>query len=256
MRIATFNVNSIRMRLPVVQDWLETNRPDIICLQETKVQDPEFPAAEFLDKGYYAAYSGEKGYNGVAILSLIKPDSIGYGFEDQPYDKARLISASFGQLQIVNTYVPQGRDTAHPMFQYKIEWFKRLKNYFSTHYSKTDLLAWTGDLNVAPEFIDIHNAEMQENHVCFHKDARAAFKLTCEWGFSDVFRMHNQEPGHYTFFDYRNKQAVKRNQGWRIDMILCTESLAARCTGSHIDIKSRMAPKPSDHAVLAADFDL
>lgn len=257
MIISTFNANSIRSRLDIVTHWLQTNRPDILCIQETKVQDHEFPQQAFTDAGYQIAFRGEKSYNGVAIASLVKPDAITFGFDDGGNEDAtRLAAVRFGDLLVVNTYVPQGREIDHPMYAYKLEWFSRLRTWFSRHAEPGGNLIWTGDLNVAPEAMDIHNAEQQKNHVCYHIDVRRAFADTVKWGFTDVFRKHHPEAGNYTFFDYRTPNAVQRKMGWRIDFILATAPLAARSVSSTIDLAPRLLPKPSDHTFLSAEFDL
>lgn len=256
MIIATFNANSIRSRLEIVLDWLSSHRPDVLCIQETKVQDAEFPHAPFADAGYHIAFRGEKSYNGVAIASRTQPDEITFGLGDGgPEDATRFAAARFGSLCVVNTYVPQGREIDHPMYQYKLEWFRRLRRWFERHSTPGGNLVWTGDLNVAPEMMDIHNAEQQANHVCFHADVRRAFADTLAWGFSDVFRKHHPEPGQYTFFDYRTPNAVQRRMGWRIDHILATGPLAARSIAAAIDLAPRLLPKPSDHTFLSAEFD-
>ena len=256
MQIATFNVNSLRPRLPIALDWLDRRRPDILCLQETKVQDHEFPAADILAQGYQVVFKGEKSYNGVAIISRRKADEVQYGFDDDgPADATRLLYARFGKLHVVNTYVPQGRELDHPMFQYKLEWFARLRRYFDRHFKPADALVWVGDLNIAPTAIDIHNAEQQENHVCFHMDVRRAFEQTLAWGFVDVFRKHHPEPGHFTFFDYRTPNAVRRGLGWRLDYLLASPTLAARSTDCEIDLEPRRAARASDHTVVAATFE-
>lgn len=256
MRIATYNANSIRTRLPSVLEWMKLYQPDVLCIQETKTQDADFPALDFETIGYVPLFKGEKSYNGVAILSKTKPIEAGFGFDSQPKDEPRIVYAKYGPIHVVNTYVPQGRDLDHEMFDYKLKWFARLKRFFEKHFSPSDMVVWLGDLNVARDYIDIHNAEKQENHVCFHKSVRAAFEDTLSWGFTDVFREKHPEPGHYTFFDYRTINAVQRGMGWRIDMILCTSSLASKCTDCFIDLEPRMKDKPSDHTYLVADFDL
>lgn len=256
MIISTFNANSIRSRLTIVLEWLRIHRPDILCIQETKVQDADFPVAPFTEAGYHIAFCGEKSYNGVAIASLIPPDEITFGFDDGgPRDATRLAIARFGTLRVVNTYVPQGREIEHPMYQYKLAWFRRLRDWFDHHSDPSENMIWTGDLNVAPEAMDIHNAELQANHVCFHKDVRQVYKETLQWGLSDVFRQHHPEPEQYTFYDYRTPNAVQRRMGWRIDHILATAPLAARCVSASIDIAPRLQIKPSDHTFLSAEFD-
>ncbi len=257
MRIATFNANSIRTRLPIILQWLKDNEPDILCIQETKVQDHAFPEAVFTDKGWHVTFRGEKSYNGVAMISRQAPDKILFGINDgeQP-DETRFCYAKYGPLHVVNTYVPQGREIDHPMYAYKIAWFKRLKQWFSKHVSPEDLVVWVGDLNVAPEAMDIHNAERQTNHVCFHETVRNTFQDTLQWGFADVFRKFHPEPGQYTFFDYRTPNAAKRAMGWRIDHILATKPLYERAADAFIDLQPRLVEKPSDHTFLCADFDI
>ena len=216
MRIATFNCNSVRTRLNIILKWISENDPDVLCLQETKTIDKDFPADAFTKIGYYPFFRGEKAYNGVAILSRIKPSKVSFGFADgKQRDETRLAQAQINSIYIVNTYVPQGRLITHEMYQYKLNWFKRLKEYFASHFSPDNKVVWLGDLNIAPENIDIHNAEKQANHVCFHIDARNAFNEVIAWGFIDIFRKYHKGPGHYTFFDYRIIDAVKKNMGWR-----------------------------------------
>ena len=257
MKIATFNVNSIRARVATVSDWLAGNKPDVLCLQETKAQDQDFPVAEITATGYQVVFRGEKSYNGVAILSKAKPTDVRFGLDDGlAPDETRLIAARFGTLQVVNTYVPQGRAIEHAMYRYKLQWFERLREWFDRHFTAKTLLVWVGDLNVAPEAKDIHNADQQENHVCYHKTVREAFARTKAWGFVDVFRKYHPEGGQYTFFDYRTANAVKRNMGWRVDHILATQPLAAKSLASFIDLTPRLKPQASDHTVLVAEFEV
>lgn len=257
MIVATFNVNSIRSRLGVMLEWLAANQPDILCVQETKVVDADFPVAPIRDAGYSVIYRGEKSYNGVAILSRVAAHDVGFGFDDGgPADETRLVRARIGSLHVVNTYVPQGRDIEHPMYQYKLQWFDRLRDYFDRHFRTGQKVVWVGDLNIAPEAQDIHNAERQADHVCYHVAAREAFARTVSWGFEDVFRRHCPGPGYYSFFDYRQKDSLELNKGWRVDHILATKSLAARSAGAAIDLGPRRAAKPSDHTVVMARFDI
>lgn len=257
MKIATFNANSIRARIDIVTKWLTKNNPDILCLQETKVQDQDFPVEPFAKAGYHIVFKGQKSYNGVALISRIKPTRVTFGFDDRKQaDETRLLYARVGPVHVINTYVPQGREIDHEMYQYKLQWFKRLKRYFDRHFTTRMKLVWLGDLNIAPESKDIHNAEQQENHVCYHKDVRHAFADTLSWGFVDVFRKHHPEPQQYTFFDYRTKDPVKRQMGWRVDHILATPPLAKRSVDSFIDVKPRMTSRPSDHTFLVAEFNV
>ncbi len=257
MLIATFNVNSIRSRLPIVLEWLKAKRPDILCLQETKVQDADFPAHAIEEQGYRVIFKGEKSYNGVAIISKEKPEKFTFGFKDGlPTDETRLIYAKYADLHIFNTYVPQGREITHEMYKYKIKWFERLLNLFSKKFKPSDKILWVGDLNIAPEAIDIHNAEQQQDHVCFHIDVRNAFKKVISWGFIDLFRKFHPSERKYTFFDYRTKNALEKNMGWRVDHILATEPIANLCKKCEIDLAPRKLPKASDHTILFADFEM
>lgn len=257
-KIATFNVNSIRSRLEQVLAWLDREAPDVLALQETKVQDHEFPASAFGDHGYHIVYRGQKSHAGVALATREVPHHVSFGLDDggEP-DEARLIAARVRGLEIVNVYVPQGREVESPHFAYKLEWLQRLRGYLERHYTPATPLLWVGDLNVAPEETDVHDPKALRNHVDFHPDARAALQMVCAWGLVDVFRQqHPGEPGHYTYWDYRVRNAVQRNIGWRIDHIMATEPLAARCTRAWIDVEARRAERPSDHTLLVAEFDL
>ena len=257
MRIATFNANSIRSRLEAVGAWAAAAHPDILCIQETKVQDPEFPALELEGFGFRCAFRGEKSYNGVAVLSTRPADAVEFGFRDGgPADETRLAIARYGNLTVVNTYVPQGREVDHPMFGYKLEWFARLRQLFDARFKHDDLLLWCGDLNVAAEPADVHSPEQYADHVCYHEDARAAFARCRAWGFVDVFRTFHPEPGQYSFFDYRTPNAAKRGIGWRLDYLLASPALAVCAKDCFIDLAPRLAAKPSDHTFVAADFDL
>lgn len=257
MKIVTFNANSVRSRLEIILAWLAQHKPDILCLQETKVVDKDFPALPFTEAGYNVVFKGQKSYNGVALVSRQKPSTVRFGLDDGgPPDETRLLYAKVGPIHVVNTYVPQGRDIEHEMYQYKLEWFKRLKAYFSRHFTSRTKLVWLGDMNVAPEPMDIHNSDKQDNHVCYHMDIRKAFADNLVWGFVDVFRKHHPEPGQYTYFDYRTKDALQRSMGWRVDHILATPVLANTSTGSFIDLEPRKLDKPSDHTFMVAEFNV
>ncbi len=257
MKIATFNVNSIRSRLDIVSAWLQKNKPDILCLQETKVQDKDFPVDFFEDAGYHVVFKGEKSYNGVAIASLQEAEKVSLDFgDDVAPSEARFVYAMIGSVHVINTYVPQGRSIDHEMYQYKIEWFKRLKKYLNRKFSPQMNIVWVGDLNVAPDPIDIHNSEKQAEHVCYHEDVQKAFAETVDWGFVDIFRKYHPEAGQYSFFDYRVPNAMERGMGWRIDHIMATKSMARCSLNAEIDLEPRRQIKPSDHTVMVAEFQL
>jgi len=255
-KIATFNANSIRSRVEIVKAWLEKEKPDCLCLQETKVQDGDFPASAFGESGWHVVFRGEKSYNGVAIASRVPSEEVSFGIDDGgPADETRIVRARISGVEVINTYVPQGRSVDDPFFRYKIEWFGRIRGLLDRHYSPGKAVVWAGDLNVAPEAADVYDAKHLEGSVCFHPDERAALMGVLEWGLVDVFRMHNKDGGQFTFWDYRIANSVKRNLGWRLDHILATEALAGKSTKCWIDREPRLLPKPSDHTFLAAVFD-
>ena len=254
VKVATFNVNSIRRRLPIVLDWLAQHKPDVLCLQETKVQDQDFPGAEFQSAGYHAAFRGMKGYNGVATLTVAEPERVIHGFHDgADNEEVRIIQIVVGGIPIINTYVPQGYLVTSEKYAYKLEWFARVHRYFQVHLDPAKPAIWLGDLNVAPEPIDVYHPERRVNDVDFHIDARTAFQKAVGWGFIDVFRKLHPDRVQYTYWDYYRK-AFEHNWGWRIDHILATPPLAERCRKVEVDVVPRQAEGASDHTVVWAEF--
>ena len=255
MKISTFNANSIRSRLPIILDWITKNKPDVLGIQETKVQNVDFPQSVFNEIGYHVCFEGEKSYNGVAIISKEKPIEIIAGFDDGgPADKTRIICAKFEKFLVINTYIPQGRAIDHIMYKYKLSWYKRLKKFISKYLEDNKSIAWIGDMNIAVNPIDVSNPKTKKNDPCYHIDAREAFLDTCDLGFIDLFRKFNEDQEIYSFYDYRVKDAVLRNIGWRIDYILTTEELTKKCINCKIDLEPRKKEKPSDHTFVTASF--
>ncbi len=255
--IATFNANSIRARLPIITQWLIEHRVDCLCIQETKVQDADFPIQAFSETGYNVVFKGQKAYNGVAVASPHKIENVSSGFgdgQDSPEDMTRLLRCYIGGIHVVNAYVPQGKAVTHPDFTRKLLWFGRLRSMFERSYHPDDPIVCCGDMNVAPGAKDVYAPERMGNHVCFHEDVRAALQKVLDWGFVDVFRLFHKEEGQYTFFDYRMPDAIKKGLGWRIDLILATRRLAHEAVDSYIDMGPRKAARPSDHTFLVAEF--
>lgn len=255
-KIATYNVNSIRSRLHIVIPWLERHRPDVLCMQETKVENEKFPVNDFKNAGYHVVFSGGKSFNGVAVASLGPPEDVFFGFDDGgPADPDRLVRGVFSGIPVVNAYVPQGRDKEAPQFQYKLQWFERFRSLLEKSYSGEKPLICCGDLNVAREEIDVHDPKRLRGHVDFTPEVWDAFDRLKAWGVADVFRKHHPaEAGLYTFFDYRVPKSVERGLGWRVDHILATSVLASRSLRCFIDMEPRQAEKPSDHTVVVAEF--
>jgi len=258
VKIATFNANSIRSRLDQVLGWLAREAPDVLALQETKVQDQDFPAAAFQEAGYHVVFRGQKAHAGVAIASRKAPQQVAFGLDDDgPPDEARLVRAVIDGIPLVNTYVPQGRAPDSEHFAYKLAWLARLRAFFERHYAPDEPLVWLGDFNIAPEPIDVHDPKGLLGHVAFHPDAWAALERLRQWGFVDLLRaLHPGEAGLYTYYDYRVRDAVERGIGWRVDHIWATAPLARRCTSVWIDVAARKAERPSDHTFLVAEFAL
>ena len=254
MKVATYNVNSIRKRLPLVLAWLESHQPDVLCLQETKVQDAEFPVDAIREAGYYSAYRGMKSYNGVATLTREEPEQVIHGLHrEADNEDVRILQTVVGGVRIVNTYIPQGSSIKSEKYAYKLEWFERLKQYFEEHLDPAEPAIWLGDLNVAPEPIDVYHPDRRVNDVDFHIDARNAYKAARDWGFVDVFRKLHPERVQYTYWDYF-RNAFENNLGWRIDHILATESLAEKCRVAEVDLEPRRGTAASDHTVMWAEF--
>ena len=257
MKIASFNANGIRARLPILLDWLQRKSPDVLCIQETKVQDVDFPRKPIEEAGYYCSFKGQKSYNGVAILSKKEPTDISTGFGDgDEKERPRLIRLTIDGTVIVNTYVPQGQDPDSEKFKYKIAWFARLKSFFKKNFNPDSKIIWLGDLNVAPDPIDVYAPEKLLGSIGYHPEEHKALNDVMEWGFVDVYRMHNPDERAYTFWDYRIPHAVKRGLGWRIDHICATRCMAAVSKKTWIDIKPRLLQKPSDHTFIIAEFHL
>ncbi len=256
MKIASFNGNGIRARMPVLVRWLASEAPDIVCLQETKVQDADFPVSMLTEAGYQCACRGQKSYNGVAILSRAVPEQVDAGFGDEFDNEARLIAARFDGVWVVNTYIPQGQDPASGKFRYKLDWIARLGRFFSEGFQPADPLVWAGDFNVAPAPLDVYDPKTLLGSVCYHPDEHRALSAVEQWGFVDVYRRHRPKDPTFSFFDYRVPNALKRGIGWRIDHIWATEPMAEKSTRAWIDLGPRSWEKPSDHTFIVAEFDL
>jgi len=256
LKIATYNVNSLRKRLPLVLEWLRNHRPDVMCLQETKVQDEEFPVDAIGREGYQVVFRGMKTFNGVATLSRLAPEQLLCGFDDGPENEdCRLLKTVIAGIPIINCYVPQGHKIDSDKYTYKLMWFRRLRRYFEKHLDSGKPAVWLGDLNIAPEPIDVYHPDRRVNDPDFHIEARNAFKEVAAFGWIDLFRRLHPDRVQYTYWDYF-RNAFGNNWGWRIDHILATAPLAEKCRLAEIDVEPRRASAASDHTVVWAEFDL
>jgi len=255
MKVATYNVNSVRQRLPIVLDWIAGHKPDVMCLQETKVQDQDFPAEAIRNAGYHSSYRGMKGYNGVATLTRAIPERVVYGFHEGPDNEdVRIIQTVVSGIPIINSYVPQGYSIESEKYTFKLVWLRRLRRYFESALDRNRPALWLGDLNVAPEPIDVYHPDNRVNDVDFHIEARTAYKEAVAWGFVDVFRKLHPDVVQYTYWDYY-RNAFQRNFGWRIDHILATPVLAERCRSAAVDLAVRKVKGASDHTIVWAEFE-
>jgi len=259
MKVATWNVNSVRARRERLLRWLAANQPDVLCLQEIKVTEADFPSMELKALGYHAAVFGQKTYNGVAILSRREPLEVERGFGDGLDDpQARLIAARIPDAvgrdaRVVSVYVPNGQEVGSDRWRYKLEWMRRLRAWLDRRVSPTDPLVVCGDFNVAPEPRDVYDPAAWEPTVLFHPEARAALRQVCAWGLADTLRLRHEETGLYSWWDYR-MLGFPKNRGLRIDLILASEPLARRCVAASIDRQERKGQQPSDHAPVVAEF--
>ncbi len=255
MKISTWNVNSIRVRLPHILAWLEQHRPDVLCLQETKVTDEDFPAADFEQAGYAAVFSGQKTYNGVAILSRSPAADVVHALPRADGTQKRLLAASIDGVRIINVYVPNGEAVGSDKYGYKLAWLKALKAYLKAELEAHPKLAVLGDFNIAPEERDVHDPKLWEGSVLFSDKERAAFQALVATGLADTFRRFDQPESSFTWWDYR-MGAFRRNHGLRIDHILASHTLTSACKACRIDSAPRGLERPSDHAPVIAEFDL
>lgn len=250
MRLATWNVNSLKVRLPQLLDWLAQARPDLLCLQETKLEDAKFPRQDLARAGYRAVISGQKTYNGVAILSREPLFDITTGFADE---QKRLVAATANDTRIVCVYCPNGQAVGSDKYEYKLAWFGKLREFLKEELSRHPKLAALGDFNVAPEDRDVHDPKLWQGQIHVSEPERAAFQALLALGLKDAFRLFEQPEKSFSWWDYR-MQSFRRNAGLRIDGILLSAELARRCSACTIDKAPRALERPSDHAPVIAEL--
>ena len=253
MKIASWNINSLRKREERLLLWLRESNPDVVCLQETKCTDEQFPAAALRDAGYAAVFHGQKSYNGVAILAKEQPREVRTGFCDEVEDpQARIIAATVGDVRVTCVYVPNGQAVGSPAYQYKMEWYRRLTSCLRKE-SALERVVVCGDFNVAPNDDDVHDPALWRGAIMCSDDERAAFRALGELGLADTLRLHHPEAGIFSWWDYR-MLAFPKNRGLRIDAILAGSELAAKCTDAGVAREMRKGKEPSDHAPVWAEF--
>ncbi|MBS1721712.1 MAG: exodeoxyribonuclease III [Armatimonadetes bacterium] len=257
MKIATFNVNSVRVRIPILEQWLPTVQPDVLVLQETKVEDSKFPVAPFEEMGYHVAFHGQQKYNGVAIVTKHELESVTTGLCDPAFpEDCRLMKAVVNGVTILNTYVPNGTAVGTEKFEYKLNWYKRFGRMVQETYAPKDKVVWLGDMNVAPTVNDVYDPVRLDGKVCFHPAEREAIARLMDWGWTDCFRKFTQGSGHYSYWDMYFPRYFNRNLGWRIDHIYASPGLVDACRACWIDKEPRGWERPSDHTPVVAEFAL
>jgi len=253
--IASFNVASVRARMPRLLEWLHGAQPDLVALQETKVEDDKFPHEEINAVGYQAEIHGQKGQNGVAFLTKAPMTDVVKGFLPGWPSDCRVIRGSLGGYTFVNTYVPNGTAVGIDKWDYKMRWLDAFPDYLSSFATPSDPLVWLGDINVAPTEIDVHDHKRLLGSVGHHLDEFSRLDRIVAWGFTECFRIKNPEPGHFTFWDFRVPKAYERKLGWRIDHIYVTEPVLSRTHDCWVDGHLRIQDRPSDHAPVLLRLD-
>ena len=255
MKVVTWNVNSIRARLERLEAFLERHDPDVVCLQETKVQDEAFPEQAVKDAGYHVVFHGQKTYNGVAILTKSEPEEVVAAFEDGEDDsEARLLAATVDGVRIVNVYVPNGKEVGHEKYDFKLRWLERLSEFIANDAAPDEELLICGDFNVAPGDLDVHDPKKWDEKILCSTPERDALEALTQWGLTDAFRHLYPDEIQFSWWDYRSL-GFQKNAGLRIDLFLLSEPLLARCTDVIIDREERKGKGASDHAPVIAEFE-
>jgi exodeoxyribonuclease-3 len=255
MKIASWNVNSLNVRLPQVLAWLAAELPDVLALQETKLVDENFPRAEIEAVGYHAVYAGQKTYNGVALLSREPAQNVVTGIPGLDDVQRRVLAATFNGVRVINLYVPNGESVESDKYRYKLNWLEKLAGWIRAELSEHPRVVVLGDFNIAPEPRDVHDPKQWEGRVLFSEPERAAFRQLLSLGLCDTFRLFDQPEKLFSWWDYR-MQGFRRNHGLRIDHILASTAMRQVCSVCRIDKGPRANERPSDHAPVVAEFRL
>jgi exodeoxyribonuclease-3 len=255
MKLATWNVNSLTVRLPHLLDWLAKYEPDVVCVQETKLEDAKFPADALREAGYEALFSGQRTYNGVAILSRAPATETLKGIPGLDDAQQRVLSATIHGVRVVCVYVPNGENMESPKFQYKLSWLSALREWLQDELARHPRLAVAGDYNIAPEARDVHDPELWADKIHFTPPEREALRALMGIGLVDTFRLFEQPERSYTWWDYR-MLAFRKKKGLRIDHILLSPALVPLCTSCTIDVEPRRLERPSDHAPVIAELKI
>jgi len=255
MKIATWNVNSLKVRLPQVLDWLATSQADILCLQETKTTDENFPAGEIAAAGYHVVFSGQKTYNGVAIISKEAASDVITDVSGLDDPQRRILGATVGDIRILNLYVVNGQEVGSEKYAHKLHWLDKVTDHISAQLQQFERLVVLGDFNIAPDDRDVYDPEAWHERILCSTPEREALQKIQGLGFADTFRLFKQEEKSYSWWDYR-AAGFRRNRGLRIDLVLASKALADSCRACSIDKEPRRLERPSDHTPVMAEFEL
>jgi exodeoxyribonuclease-3 len=253
LKVATWNVNSLRVRLEQVLAWLEAEAPDVLALQETKLKDPDFPADEFAARGYESVFTGQAAYNGVALLSRVAPRDAATEIAGLGDPEKRFLAATVGGARVICVYVPNGQSVGSDRYRYKLDWLAALRAQLDAELARHERCLVVGDFNVAPDDRDVHDPKLWAGQVLCSEPERAALRNILNLGFDDAFRLFAQPQKVFSWWDYR-AGALRRNHGLRIDLILTAPALSRVCTSCRIDVGPRRLPRPTDHAPVVAEF--
>jgi len=253
MKLATWNVNSLKVRLPHVLEWLAENPIDVLCLQETKQQDADFPQQALMEAGYHSVFIGQKTYNGVAILSREAASDVQFGIPGYEDEQKRVIAATYGDVRVVDVYIPNGQSPDSDKYQYKLGWLKALHDWLEQELLRYPKLVLLGDYNIAPEDRDVHDPKAWEGNVLVSEPERDAFRALQALGLTDSYRLFEQDEKTFSWWDYR-MMAFRRNMGMRIDHILISAPLVPLCKSCVIDKAPRKLERPSDHTPVVVEL--
>jgi len=253
MKIVSWNVNSLNVRLPHVLAWLEVHQPDVLALQETKLPDDRFPVDEIAELGYQSAYSGQKTYNGVAVLTRQQPVDPVTDIEGLDDPQRRILAVTVGDIRVINLYVVNGKEVGSDKYDYKLHWLAQVTRFVESQLALHDKLVVLGDFNITPDDRDVHDPDAWHEKILCSTAEREALNKILTLGLTDTFRIFDQQPGIWSWWDYR-MAAFRRKMGLRIDLVLASAALAEGCTASYIDIEPRRQERPSDHAPAVAEF--
>lgn len=254
LRIASWNVNSLNVRLPHVLAWSQVVEPDVLALQETKLVDARFPEAELRDIGYHSVFSGQKTYNGVAILSREPATDTVTDVPGLDDEQRRVLAATVGDIRVINLYVVNGSEVGSEKFEYKLRWLEKVTDWVASELERHENVVVLGDFNITPDDRDVHDPEAWREKILCSTPERQALQRMLDLGLGDTFRQFEQPQGVFSWWDYR-MNAFKRKMGLRIDLVLASKAMLERCTASYVDVEPRRQERPSDHAPVVAQFE-